>query len=65
MKAASESPDSTPCRTGHLVGDFWECKIDNSPKCTHALEFGLSHYICRHPEAHTFKVRIEIDDKQP
>ena len=67
MMTASEFPDSTLCRTGHLVGDFWECQINNSKICPHALEFGFSHYICRHPEAHAFnfKVIIEIEDKLP
>jgi hypothetical protein len=47
------------------VGDFWECQIENSKICPHALEFGISHFICRHPEARNFKVIIEFEDKLP
>ena len=55
MNSKLESPHCVLCSARQLTNGIWECLAENSNHCPHALEFGFSHYICRHPEPHTFR----------
>ena len=55
MNSKLESPHCVLCSARQLTNGIWECLAENSHHCPHALEFGFSHHICRHPEPHTFR----------
>jgi hypothetical protein len=65
MNSISDSTHSPLCRTRQLTNGVWECLAESSHHCPHALEFGLTHHICRHPEPHSFRNRNNFEYWEP
>jgi hypothetical protein len=65
----TKDPDLSQCRTGSVGAlipganrSMYYCKIENAD-CKYAMPFGFD-YICKHPNAHTFRPP-EPEDSQP
>ena len=65
MNTISDSPLCPICMTRQLTNGVWECLAVNSQDCPHALEFGFTHHICRHPEPHSFRNKDNPNKGKP
>ena len=65
MNSISDSSHCPLCSTRQLTNGVWECLAENSHHCPHALEFGFTHHICRHPEPHSFRNKDVLNIGKP